>query len=219
MPPMLDGNRFRQALTNYSAAGIDAAGATRLRQGTLTAINTDGTVEVSIEADPVSVPATIANIPGYHPAEGDLVMVTYDAAQGWAHVHHQIAAPGQNAAAATTPASSTGPDNDVQSARRVISVFQSATPAINTDKTDVASITGLAQAITSMTTGLTGTPGDGNTLVVRITDNGTARAITWGASWESSQIALPTTTTASALLIVGFMWNIVTPAWRCVAVA
>lgn len=103
--------------------------------------------------------------------------------------------------------------------RRVVTVTQSATPAINTDNTDIASITALAQAITSMTSGLSGTPVDGDSLIIRLTDNGTARAITWGTSFEASTVALPTTTVISTLLTVGFWWNAVTSKWRCSAVA
>ena len=103
--------------------------------------------------------------------------------------------------------------------KRAPSVTQSATPTINTDITDVAHITGLAQAITSFTTNLTGTPVEGDTLRIDITDNGTARAITWGSSFEASTVALPTTTTVSTRLDVGFIWNTVTSKWRCVAVA
>ena len=103
--------------------------------------------------------------------------------------------------------------------RRVVTVTQSATPAINTDNTDVASITGLAQAITSFTTNLTGTPVDGDMLIVRITDDGTARAITWGAKFEASTIALPTTTVISTMLTVGFIWNTASLKWRCIAAA
>jgi hypothetical protein len=101
--------------------------------------------------------------------------------------------------------------------RRVVTVTQSATPAINTDNTDVVSITGLAQAITSFT--MSGTPVDGDLLIIRITDNGTARAITWGTSFEASTVALPTTTVISAMLMTGFAWNTVTSKWRCIAVA
>lgn len=105
-------------------------------------------------------------------------------------------------------------------ARRVVVVTQSATPTINTDNTDIASITALAQAITSMTTNLSGTPAAGDALIVEITDNGTARAITWGASFESSgNIALPTTTVISTKLTVGFFWNSATSKWRCLALA
>jgi hypothetical protein len=101
--------------------------------------------------------------------------------------------------------------------RRVVAVTQSATPSINTDSTDVASITGLAQAITSVS--VSGTPIDGDLLMVRITDNGSARAIAWGGSFEASTVALPTTTVASTMLVVGFMWNTATTKWRCIASA
>lgn len=103
--------------------------------------------------------------------------------------------------------------------RRVVTVTQAATPTINTDNTDVASITGLAQAITSMTTNLSGTPAAGESVIIEITDNGTARAITWGTSFEASTVALPTTTVISAKLTVGFFWNSATSKWRCVAAA
>lgn len=104
--------------------------------------------------------------------------------------------------------------------KRAISTTQSATPTINTDNTDVSHITGLAQAITSMTTNLSGTPVEGDTLRIDITDNGSARAITWGSSFEASgTVALPTTTVLSVRLDVGFFWNTVTSKWRCVAVA
>lgn len=42
--------------------------------------------------------------------------------------------------------------------KRLVSTTQSATPAINTNNGDIFTITGLAQAITSFTTNLTGTP-------------------------------------------------------------
>jgi len=103
--------------------------------------------------------------------------------------------------------------------RRVVTTTQSATPAINTDNTDVSSITGLAQAITSMSSSLTGTPFAGDILIIEITDNGTARAITWGASFTASTVALPTTTVISTLLTVGFRRTNANSAWVCVAVA
>ena len=71
-----------------------------------------------------------------------------------------------------------------------------------------------------MTTNLTGTPVNGDTLIVSITDNGTGRAITWGAKFESSgNVTLPTTTVASTRLDVGFIWNTATSKFRCLAVA
>lgn len=102
---------------------------------------------------------------------------------------------------------------------RTGTVASSATPTINTDNVDLFSITALAAAITSMTTNLTGTPVAGDALIIEITDNGTARAITWGASFEASTVALPTTTVISTKLTVGFIWNTTTSKWRCMGVA
>lgn len=102
---------------------------------------------------------------------------------------------------------------------RFVAVTQSATPAINTDNMDIASITGLGQAITSFSTNLSGTPTAGQYLMIQITDNGTARAITWGASFASTTILLPTTTVISTLLRIGLQWDTVAAVWECIAVA
>jgi len=94
----------------------------------------------------------------------------------------------------------------------------SATPAINTDSYDVVHITAQTAAITSFTTSLTGTPVDGDTLRISVT--GTAAvALTFGASFESSTITLPTTTVTTARLDMGFFWNTETSKWRCEASA
>lgn len=102
--------------------------------------------------------------------------------------------------------------------KRVVTVTQAAAPTFNTDNGDVFAITGLAQAITSMTTNHTGTPVAGDIITFEITDNGTARAITWGTKFEASSVSLPTTTVVSTLLIVTFKWNTATSKWRCVGV-
>jgi hypothetical protein len=94
----------------------------------------------------------------------------------------------------------------------------SATPTINTDNVDFYSLTAQAADITSFTSNLSGTPTEGQTLWIAITGTA-ARAITWGASFEASTVALPTTTVTTARLDVGFVWNTVTSKWRCVAVA
>jgi hypothetical protein len=96
----------------------------------------------------------------------------------------------------------------------------SATPlnGISSDDYDIIVITGQSTAITSMTTGFTGTPTNGQKLWISITGT-TAIAITWGASFESSTVTLPTTTVSTNRLDVGFVWNVANSDWRCVAVA
>lgn len=94
-----------------------------------------------------------------------------------------------------------------------------ATPSINTDNLDFVEFTGVATAITSMTTNLTGTPVRGDGLIITFTDNATPQTITWGAKFEASTVALPTTTVTSTKLTVGFIWNTVTSAWRVAGVS
>jgi hypothetical protein len=101
---------------------------------------------------------------------------------------------------------------------RVSTTTSSATPTINTDNTDQFGLTALAVNITSFTTNLSGTPTDGQKLWIYIVGTA-ARTITWGASFEASTVALPTTTVTTNRLDVGFVWNAATSKWRCVAVA
>ena len=103
---------------------------------------------------------------------------------------------------------------------RVLSVADAtATPSLDTDNYDEMEITAQAEAITSFTTHLTGTPNDGDTLRISITDNGTDRAITWGSGFEASTVSLPTTTATPARLDTFFVWNPATSKWRCILVA
>lgn len=102
--------------------------------------------------------------------------------------------------------------------KRTGTTTSSATPTINTDNVDFYSLTAQAADITSFTTNLSGSPTEGQSLWIAITGTG-ARAITWGASFEASTVALPTTTVSTNRLDVGFVWNTVTSKWRCVAAA
>ena len=101
--------------------------------------------------------------------------------------------------------------------RTLVQNAPGATPSVNSDIVDFQHFTGLNAAITSMTTNLTGTPTENQPLLISFTDNGTGRAITWGASFENGPATLPTTTVASTRLDVGFRWNTVTSKWRCMA--
>jgi len=100
--------------------------------------------------------------------------------------------------------------------RRTGTTTSHATPSINTDNVDFYSITALAVAITSMTTNLSGTPTEGQVLLIAITGTA-ARAITWGSSFETGAAVPPTTTITTARLDSFFVWNTVTSKWRCMA--
>ena len=99
---------------------------------------------------------------------------------------------------------------------RIGTVASSATPSIDAALHDQYNITALAVAITGIA--VTGTPLDGQKLIIRIKDNGTARAIAWSAAFTSSGVAiLPTTTVASKTHLIGLLYDSVAVKWVCVA--
>jgi len=98
--------------------------------------------------------------------------------------------------------------------KRTVEVTSHATPTLNTDNADIATILVLATAITNMSTNISGTPVAGaDMLLYRIKDNGTARAITWGDSFEAYIESLPTTTVQDKELTVLFLYR---TKWSCV---
>lgn len=101
---------------------------------------------------------------------------------------------------------------------RITTIVSNATPTVNTDNCDAVTITAQGEAITSMTTNLSGTETNFQKLIYRILDDGTGRAITWGAAFEARGVDLPTTTTASKLLTVGFIYDTVDNIWGAVGV-
>lgn len=102
---------------------------------------------------------------------------------------------------------------------RIVTTTESATPTINTDNGDIFDITGLQQAITSFTTNLSGTPTHGQRMTIEVTDNGTARALTFGASFAATTVTLPTTTVISTRLRMQFEWSSVTSKWEIIGKA
>ena len=63
----------------------------------------------------------------------------------------------------------------------------------------------------------TGTPTDGQKIILRIKDDGTARALTWGADYRAIGVVLPTATTASKVSYIGCIYNTNALKWDVVA--
>lgn len=63
-----------------------------------------------------------------------------------------------------------------------------------------------------------GTPKDGQGLMFRIKDNGTARVITWGTIWRAIGVTVPTTTTVSKLIYVTARYNAPDAKWDILSV-
>jgi hypothetical protein len=122
-------------------------------------------------------------------------------------------------AAKTAPTGAVVGISDVQTLtnKRVTKRTGTVASSATTDNIDFFSITALAANITSFTTNLTGTPTEGQMLWIAVTDNGTPRTLAFGASFEASTVALPTTTVASTRLDMGFVWNTASSRWRIVA--
>jgi len=91
-----------------------------------------------------------------------------------------------------------------------------ATHTIDSDSYDIYTVTAQAEAVAFGAP--TGTPTQGQTLVIRIKDNATARAISWNGIFRAGDIALPTTTVLSKTLYCGFMYNSTDTKWDLLAV-
>ncbi len=100
---------------------------------------------------------------------------------------------------------------------RIGTTASSATPTPAADDVDMYTVTALAQAATFGAP--TGTPVNGQKLIIRVLDNGTARALGWNAIYRAgTDIALPTTTVLSKTLYCGFIYNSAATKWDLVAV-
>ncbi len=81
---------------------------------------------------------------------------------------------------------------------------------------DLVTITAQAVALTIANPTGTAIPGLG--LVIRLKDNGTARAITWGSQYRGIGVTLPATTVATKTTYVAMIYNSTDTAWDVVAV-
>lgn len=105
---------------------------------------------------------------------------------------------------------------DAQLSNPIILV-SSAAPVVNSDYTNYLDITAQAVAINFANANLTGTPADGQTLTIRLLDNGSARAITWGTNFVDYRGAgtplMPTTTIAGKRMTVSLRWDSTATKW------
>jgi hypothetical protein len=100
--------------------------------------------------------------------------------------------------------------------KRVGTVADAATITPTADDSDVYTVTALAQTATIAAP--SGTPTNGQTLVIRLLDNGTARALTWNSIYTVIGVTLPTTTTLSKYTYVGCIYNSTSSKWDVLAV-
>jgi hypothetical protein len=102
--------------------------------------------------------------------------------------------------------------------RAVVAGATSGSLTINGDTTDLYEAEGLTGAITFLQP--SGTPVDGQRLIIRIKDNGTARGITWtttSGAFRAVGVTLPTTTVLSKVTYVGCIYNATDVFWDVIA--
>jgi hypothetical protein len=98
----------------------------------------------------------------------------------------------------------------------VQSVTSSATVTPNADSDGLVIITAQAAGLTIAAP--SGTPTQGQRLMIRIKDNGTARSITWNAIFRAIGVTLPTTTVISKTHYIGAVYNSTDTKWDVLAV-
>lgn len=107
--------------------------------------------------------------------------------------------------------------NDAAAFPRSLAEASNATPTPSADAVDMHVIT--AQAEAAAFAAPTGSPTQGQRLIIRIKDNGTARGLTWNAIYRAMGSALPATTVLGKTLYLGFMYNATDTKWDLVALA
>lgn len=101
---------------------------------------------------------------------------------------------------------------------RVVTATDDATAVIDTDVTDQYQLTAIANATAFSTTG---TPVNGQKLVIRLKDAGVSKALDWttGANFNAVGVTLLTATTAGKTHYIGCMYNSANSKWDVIAVS
>lgn len=99
---------------------------------------------------------------------------------------------------------------------RVGTTASSATPTPDADSHDEYTVTALAAGATFGAP--TGTPTEGQPLIIRIKDNGTPRTLAFNAIYRAIGVTLPTTTTTSKTMYLGMIYNFTDTKWDVLSV-
>jgi hypothetical protein len=99
--------------------------------------------------------------------------------------------------------------------QRIGTTASSSTPTPDADANDIYTVTALAANATFGAP--TGTPTNGQGLVIRIKDNATARTLAFNAIYRfGTDIVAPTTTVISKTMYLQFIYNSADTKWDCV---
>jgi hypothetical protein len=180
--------------------------------GTVTSVGLSAPTGLTVSGSPVTTSGTLAlTFTAGYSIPTTSSQTNWDTAYGW----------GNHASAGYITSTSTSTLTNKRINPRVVAASAtsgSLTP--NGDTTDVYNAFGLTGAITLNAP--SGTPVDGQKLIIRLEDNGTGRGITWTTSsgaFRAVGVTLPTTTTASKVSYIGCVYNSTDVFWDIIAVA
>jgi hypothetical protein len=180
--------------------------------GTVTSVGLSAPTGLTVSGSPVTTSGTLAlTFTAGYSIPTTSSQTNWDTAYGW----------GNHASAGYITSTSTSTLTNKRINPRVVAASAtsgSLTP--NGDTTDVYNAMGLTGAITLNAP--SGTPVDGQKLIIRLEDNGTGRGITWTTSsgaFRAVGVTLPTTTTASKVSYIGCVYNSTDVFWDIIAVA
>lgn len=101
---------------------------------------------------------------------------------------------------------------------RVTTTANAAAITANVDTTDVYTVTAQAVGLT-INAPVGSVVNDGQRLMYRIKDSGSARALSWNSTFRVIGLTLPTTTIASKVVYVGAVYNSQDSKWDVIAIA
>ena len=97
------------------------------------------------------------------------------------------------------------------------SITTVATLTPDPDQKDIVTVSAQAEALVVANPSPAYTVVNGQKFILRIKDDGTARAITWGDEYRAIQSSLPSSTRANKTLYLGFIYNLADTKWDLVA--
>lgn len=145
-------------------------------------------------ADAAQTAALAAGLAGKQPLDSDLTALAALTTTAWGRAILELA----DAAAARTYIGAVGRAPSIQS----VTSSATVTPTFDDDQVNIT-----AQAAGLTLANPTGTAIPAWGIVIRIKDNGTARAISYGSQYRAIGVTLPTTTVISKTLYLGCIWN------------
>ena len=174
-------------------------------------LGTDVATALAVNVGTAGAPVVNGGVLGT-PSSGTVTNLTGTAS---ININGTVGATTANTGAFTTLTAST----NLSSTRidpRVSSTASTATLTPDIASFDQYNLTAQAAGLTIAAP--TGTPVDGNKLIIRILDNGTARALTWNATYTVVGTTLPTTTVINKTTYVGCIYNANNTRWDVIAV-